>query len=178
ALDDALEPDGLEPREHPREDAIEEEFEDSEVQAVEVRGHLVDVAARHLDHLAPRHAALGGKPPREPNQLGVAQDHLAHDAARQQRRPEHHPLLAIEDDLQHTREPAGEAVLALPAVLLDEAVQADLPSEGELRLAGVPQVREEPLRLARRLLNAVEQRRKPRFALVEPGAAKDRDGYE
>jgi hypothetical protein len=37
-------------------------------------------------------------------------------------------------------------------VVVDEAVQADLAAEGELCLPGVPEVGEETLRFARRLL--------------------------
>ena len=63
-------------------------------------------------------------------------------------------------------------------MLVDKAEQADLLAEGELRLARVPQVGEQPLRLAGRLLHAVEQRREARLPLVEAGATKDRDGHE
>src|SRR5262249_34506518 len=106
-----------------------------------------------------RHPALVGDPPHEPRELAVAQHLAAHHPARLERRPPDQAFLAVEEDLQRTAEAADDAVLAFAAEIGDEAFERDLAAERELRLLGVPEVGEEALRLARRFLHAVEERR-------------------
>src|SRR5579884_347742 len=121
ALDHALEPDDLEPSEHARPDAVEEDLDQAEVEPPKVGGHLVDVAARLLEHPPPGHPALGRQAPDEPRQLRIAEHLLAHDSPRQQRRAPDHALFAVEEDLQRAREPAHEALLPLAGPLLEKA---------------------------------------------------------
>src|SRR5262249_29388211 len=129
-----------------------------------------DTPASH--GLLRRHAAD------EAPELGVAQHRAADGPPRQQRRPRHDALLAVEEDGERARQAAHEALLALVAVVGDEAVERDLAAEGELRLLGVPEVVEEPLRLAGGLLHAVEERRQPRLPSLEALAAEDGERHE
>src|SRR6185369_15089693 len=170
-LDHPLEPRDLEPGEHARPDTVEDEFQDAEVEAVEAGGHLLHVAARLLDDLAPWDAALVGEPSREARQLGVAQHDLAHLARRVQRRPVYDALLAQEVDLQHARQPARGPIVGLARRLAEHVAEGDLATADDLRLAAVPDVREESLRLPRRVLDAVEERRHARLAPAIAGAA-------
>src|SRR5262249_48844153 len=94
------------------------------------------------------------------------------------RRPPDQALLAVEEDLQRPRQPAHDAIFALPTVVLDEAREGDLAAERQLGLLGVPQIREQALRLARCLLHAVEKRREARLLAPEALAAEDRDRHE
>src|SRR5262249_59091184 len=132
-------------------------------------------AACLRDARAPWDTAVGCQAPGQLRQLGVAQHGLADLAARQERGAEDDTLLPVEEDLEHAREPACAALLAFAPVLVDEAVEVDLAPQRELGLACVPEIGEQTLRLARRLLHAVEERREPRLPLVEPRAAEDRD---
>src|SRR5579885_485831 len=178
ALDHALEPDDLEPGEHARPDAVEEDLDQAEVEPLEVGGHLVDVSARLLEHPPPGHPALGRQAPDEPRQLRIAEHLLAHDAPGQQRRSPDHALLAVEKYLERPREPAHEALLSLAGALLEKARQRDLAPERELRLLGVPHVGEQALGLARGLLHAVEERSKAGLAPPQSRAAEDGDRHE
>ena len=173
AIDHLLEADDLEAREQLRPDAVEEELEDPEVEAVEVGGHLVEVAARFLPYPPPRHAAFGPQPPDEKLELRVAEHPIAHDAPGEQGRPPHDALLAVEEYLERARQAADDPLLALAPVLLDEPAERDFPAERQLRLLGVPEIGEEALRLTGRLLDAVEQRREARLLAAKPLAAED-----
>ena len=179
ALDHLVEADDLEPGEDARPDPVEDELENAEVEGVEPRGHLLHVAARLGDDLAPRDPALVRDAPGELRELGIAQDDVAHLARRAERRALHDPLLAVHVDLQHAREPAREAVLGLARRLGDDVGERDLAAGHELRLPAVPHVRDEPPHLARRVLHAVEQRRDARLASPVAGAAPhDRERHE
>ena len=173
-VDDPLETDDLEPREDTLPEPVEDRLEDPEVEAVEVRGHLAEVAARLSPHPGAGHAALRGDAAYETHHLRVAQ-HLPPDqASRQQRRSPHQTLLAVEEDLEGAGQPADEPVLAFPRVLLDEVPEDDLTPERQLRLLGVPEVVEQPFGLARGILHAVEEGREARFLSAETLPPEDR----
>src|SRR2546426_561028 len=155
--------------------AVEDGLQEAEVEAVEVGGHLVEVTARLLPHPAAREATLGRDAAHQAGQLGVAQHLPAYQPPRQERRAPHQALLAIEEDLQRARQPPHDALVALAAVVLHEAVEDDLAPEGELGLLGVPEVVEEALRLTWGLLHAVEEGGQARLLPPEALAAEDRD---
>src|SRR4029077_1676377 len=125
-----------------------------------------------------RDAPFGGDPAHQPRQLRIAEHGAPHDPSGEQGRSPDQPLLAVEEYLQGAREAADDAFLALAPVVLDEAVEMDLAPEGQLDLLGVPEVREEPLRLPRGLLHAVEERGEARFLPSEALAPENRDRNE
>src|SRR5581483_12158581 len=147
-------------------DAVEDELEDAEVEPVEVRRHLVEVAAGLAPDAPARHAALGGEPARQARDLRVAQHLLADYPSREQRGAPDDALLAVEEDLEGAREAPDDPLFAFPPVLVDEAAERDFAAERQLDLLRVPQVGEEALRLAGRLLHAVEEGREARLLLA------------
>ena len=178
AFDDALEAADLEPGEHPTPDAVEEEGDDAEVVAAKVGGHLVEVAARLLHDLFDGHLALGGDRAQLGLRVVAAEDHLPHLPLGAQRRPPDDALLAVEEDLQRACETADDAILALARVLRDERVQRDLGADGDGEVTRVPHVGEQPLHVARRLVDAVDEAREPGAFAPQAGAAKDRDRHQ
>src|SRR5262249_49093803 len=110
--------------------------------------------------------------------LRIAQHLPPDEASRKERRSPDQPFLAVEEDLKRAGEPADEAVLALPTVLLEEAPEDDLAPERQLRLLDVPEVVEEALGLTGGVLHAVEQRRETRLFPAEPLAPEDRHRHQ
>src|SRR5206468_9760791 len=139
-VDHLVQADDLQPREHPLPEPVEDRLQDPEVEAVEVGGHLPEVAARLAHHAGTAHAALRRETADQAQHLRIAQ-HLPPDqASREERGSPHQPLFAVEEYLEGAGEATDEPVLALPTVLLDEPAEDDLAPERQLRLLDVPEI--------------------------------------
>ena len=160
-FDDALETAHLEPTEHAIPGAMEEERQDGEVVAVEVRGDLVEVAARLLRHFLDRDVALRCDRPHDLLHVVGVEHHLAYLTLRPEGGPPYQPLLAVEKDLQRPRESAYDPIVALVAILGHERIQRNLGPDRDAEIARVPRVGHELLHVARRFVHAVDEAGEP-----------------
>ena len=170
------------PGEDARPDAVEDELEDAEVEAVEARGHLRRRSRALPGDDLPRAASPRSfaMPPRE---AARARDRGGRSRAPRAASGAPAPARCA------PRGRGGSAACGRGAARADRRPRAGASATTsasaisrpsvELRLPAVPDVREEPLRLARRVLHAVEQRRDARLAPPVAGAAPhDRERHE
>ena len=160
----------LEALEHARPDAVEQELDDGEVGAVEVGGHLVEVALRRAPDLRLR-LLRSRAPPRARARArsSPCSTLLPHLPLRQQRRSPDHALLPVAGRTA-ARAPDGARCAPRPRCGSSSRTRrsAHFLAHAEVVSSRVPQQGEQPLHLAGRLLNTVDERGQARLAAAKP----------